>query len=64
MAGAGVARLKRMEPSGGRHMNHEPDHISTTRARGGTTPHMTRYVLVWGLALVVIIFLILLFVAG
>ena len=37
-------------------MNDGPDHINTTRARGGTTPHMTRYVLVWGLGLVVLIF--------
>ena len=43
-------------------MDQEPDHIDTTRARGGTTPHMTRYILVWGLGLVIIIFLILLFV--
>ena len=43
-------------------MNQDPDHISATRARGGTTPHMTRYVLGWGLGLVVAIFLILLFV--
>ena len=47
---------------GGSKMDQEPDHISTTRARGGTTPHMTRYVLGWGLGLVVVIFLILLFV--
>jgi hypothetical protein len=51
-----------MEPERRHKMDQEPDHISTTRARGGTTPHMTRYVLVWGLALVVLIFLILLFV--
>jgi hypothetical protein len=43
-------------------MDHEPDHISSTRARGGTTPHMTRYILGWGLGLVVVAFLILLFV--
>ena len=43
-------------------MNQDPDHISATRARGGTTPHMTRYVLGWGLGLVVAIFLLLLFV--
>ncbi len=40
----------------------EPEHISTTRARAGTTPHMTRYILGWGLGLVIAIFLILLFV--
>ena len=43
-------------------MDHEPDHISTTKARAGTTPHMTRYVLVGGLVLIIPIFLILLFV--
>ena len=43
-------------------MDQEPDHISTTKARAGTTPHMARYALVWGLVLVIIIFLILLFV--
>jgi hypothetical protein len=41
-------------------MNQEPEHISATRARAGVTPHMTRYILVWGTGLVVIIFLLLL----
>ena len=36
------------------------EHISKTEARQGTTPHMTRYILGWGLALVVIAFVILL----
>jgi hypothetical protein len=40
----------------------EPDHISTTDARAGSTPHMTRYILGWGLALVIVAFAILLFV--
>ena len=43
-------------------MDDGPDHISATRARGGTTPHMTRYVLGFGLGLVIIIFLILLLI--
>ncbi len=43
-------------------MSDEPEHISTTDARAGSTPHMTRYILGWGLALVIIIFAILLFV--
>jgi hypothetical protein len=43
-------------------MDQEPDHISTTRARAGSTPHVARYALGWGLALVVAIFLVLLFV--
>ena len=41
-------------------MNQAPEHISATRARAGTTPHMTRYILVWSTGLVVIIFLLLL----
>ena len=37
-------------------------HIDTTRARGGATPHVTRYVLPISLGLVVVIFgLVLLF---
>jgi hypothetical protein len=35
------------------------EHVTTTEARGGATPHMTRYVLVIGTALVIIIFLLL-----
>jgi len=38
----------------------EPDHISTESARAGSTPHMTRYILGWGLALVIVAFVILL----
>ena len=37
----------------------DPEHISTTDARAGSTPHMTRYILGWGLALVVVAFVIL-----
>lgn len=33
----------------------EPTHRSTDEARAGTTPHITRYVLVIGLTLVVIV---------
>jgi hypothetical protein len=47
--------------SGGK-MDQDPDHIDTTRARGGSTPHMARYALGWGLGLIILIFLILLFV--
>ena len=40
-------------------MREEPaEHLTTTEARGATTPHMTRYVLGIGLALVVVIFAI------
>jgi len=31
--------------------------LTTEEARAGTTPHMTRYVLGWGLTLVIIAFL-------
>jgi hypothetical protein len=43
-------------------MNDGPDHISTTEARAGTTPKMTRYVLGWGLALVIVAFALILFI--
>jgi len=45
-------------------MADEGEHISTTRARAGTTPHVTRYVLGWGLGLVIAIFLLLLLIWG
>ena len=40
------------------------EHVTTTEARAGATPHMTRYVLTIGLVLVVAIFAIILLVAG
>jgi hypothetical protein len=41
-------------------MRNEPtEHLTTTEARSGATPHVTRNVLGWGLALVVAIFVIL-----
>ncbi len=43
-------------------MREEPEHLTTTEAREGVTPHMTRYVLGWGLGLVVVIFVILLII--
>jgi len=45
-------------------MADEPQHVTTTEARAGATPHMTRYVLVIGTGLVIILFAIILFVAG
>jgi hypothetical protein len=39
-------------------MRDEPEHLTTTEARQGATPHMTRYVLGVGLALVVVLFAI------
>jgi acyl dehydratase len=38
--------------------NENPIHVTTDRARAGATPHMTRYVLGFGLALVIIAFAI------
>jgi hypothetical protein len=38
--------------------NDETVHVSTDRARAGTTPHVTRYVLGFGLVLVIIAFAI------
>jgi hypothetical protein len=43
----------------------EPErHVGKTEARAGTTPHMTRYILAFGVALTVIAFLLILFVWG
>jgi hypothetical protein len=44
--------------------NVPTEHVTTTEARGGATPHMTRYVLGVGLVLVVIIFLLLFGLGG
>lgn len=40
------------------------EHVTTTEARAGATPHMTRYVLFIGTGLVVVVFAIILLVAG
>jgi hypothetical protein len=40
------------------------EHVSTTEARAGTTPHVTRVVLGVGLLLVIAIFALILLVAG
>jgi Flp pilus assembly protein TadB len=37
-------------------MSDQREHISTTDARAGSTPHMTRYVLIFGLLLVIAAF--------
>jgi hypothetical protein len=50
-----------MELRQGRGMD-ESEHLTTNEARGGSTPHMTRYILGWGLFLVILAFVILLFV--
>ena len=40
------------------------EHISTTEARAGSTPHMTRYVLGVGLLLVIALFIVIVLIAG
>ena len=40
------------------------EHVTTTEARAGATPHVTRYVLSIGLALVVALFAIILLAGG
>ncbi len=42
---------------------HE-EHVTTTEARAGATPHVTRYVLGVGLVLVIVLFAVILFAAG
>ena len=42
---------------------HE-EHVTTTEARAGSTPHITRYVLGIGLVLVIVLFAVILFAAG
>lgn len=37
-------------------MADEPTHLNTDQARAGATPHMTRYILGFGLVLVIIAF--------
>lgn len=41
--------------------NNEPIHIDTQDARAGATPHVTRYVLIFGLVLVIIAFAFILY---
>jgi hypothetical protein len=40
----------------------DEQHIGTTDARAGATPHVTRYVLGWGLGLVILLFFIIYFI--
>ncbi|MBA2636180.1 MAG: hypothetical protein H0U83_05780 [Sphingomonas sp.] len=44
-------------------VNEPQEHLTTTEARGGATPHMTRYVLGIGLALVIVIFALIVLLA-
>ncbi len=38
-------------------MSDQGEHINTTDARAGSTPHMTRYILVFGTLLVIAAFI-------
>jgi len=42
--------------------NDKSVHLDTEDARAGATPHVTRYVLGFGLALVIIAFIVILYV--
>ena len=44
--------------------NEHTEHTTTTEARGGSTPHMTRYVLLIGTGLVIVIFAIIFFIGS
>jgi hypothetical protein len=44
--------------------DRRPEHLTTTEARAGATPHVARYVLGIGLVLVVVIFAVILLWAG
>ena len=44
-------------------MIERQEELTTTEARAGITPHVTRYVLGVGLVLVIVIFAVILFVA-
>ncbi len=44
--------------------DERPEQVTTTEARAGSTPHMTRYVLGVGLVLVVVLFAIIFAVAA
>jgi hypothetical protein len=44
--------------------DERPEHLTTTEARAGQTPHMTRVVLAAGLGLVIVLFAIIVFVAA
>ena len=44
-------------------MADEQEHLTTNEARAGSTPHVARNVLTWGLILVVVLFALILFIA-
>ncbi len=43
--------------------NEQPTHLDGQDARAGSTPHMTRYVLFVGLALVIVAFILIYYLA-
>jgi hypothetical protein len=45
-------------------MDEGEKHVTTTEARAGTTPHMTRYILPISVVLVVVLFAVILFAAS
>jgi hypothetical protein len=45
-------------------MDDGEKHVSTTKARAGTTPHVTRYALTVGLILVILLFGLILLLWG
>jgi hypothetical protein len=45
-------------------MADDQQHLTRTEARGGSSNHMTRYILPISLALVVALFLVILYIAG
>ena len=45
-------------------MQDGPEHVTTTEARAGSTPRMTRYILGWGLVLVIIAFVLVYFLSS
>ena len=50
-----------MNREGGDRQTDERITLTTTQARQGATPHVTRYVLSWGLALVILAFAVIYF---
>ena len=44
--------------------DERPEHLTTTEARAGQTPHMTRVVLIAGLGLVIVLFAIIYLIAA
>ena len=44
-------------------MDERPAHPTKTEARAGTTPHVARYVLIFGTGLTILLFAIILFIA-